>query len=138
MPPQVTCAPPLASCAGVPAPLTLDALAIPYFTTLLALDTYALVTLDALAPVFALGLSLPEKPEALSPVLALGLPLASFDSHSTVPVPLPWGFTPDPLGLAITAPATPGTSPSAPSNPVPAAAPTALAPHGPSQRISTP
>ena len=74
-----------------------DALAAPYFTALLALDTYASVNLDTLAPVFALGPYFPDKPEDLCPVLPLGLDLTAFNSHISVPVPLPWGLTPDPI-----------------------------------------
>ena len=137
-PPLVPCAPSLASCARVPVPLTRDALVASYFPTLLTLDTYAPVILDALAPVFSLGPYLADKPKALSPLLTLGLSPVSFDSHSHVPVTLSWGLTPDRLGPAITAPTTPGPPLSVPSNPGPAAAPTAFATPGPSRRVSTP
>ena len=118
--------------------MTCDALTAPYFPTILALDTYTLVNLDALAPVFAFGPSLPEKPEDLSPVLAPILALSAFNSRSHDPVPLPWGFTPYPLGPSITTPATPGLTPSTPSHPGPAASSTALAPPGPPQLLATP
>ena len=140
MPPLYPCAPPPTSCTRVPVPLSLNDFADPYFPTLLALDTYLSVTLDALAPVFALDPYIPDKPKALSPVIALGLALAAFDSNIPVPVhiSLPLGLTHDPLGPAITSPATPVPTLSAPSNPGPAAAPTALAPSGPAQRVATP
>ena len=111
----------------------------PYFTIILELDTYAEVNLDTLAPVFALGPSLQEKPNALSPVLALGLVLTAFDSNSPVPVhvPLPWGLKHYPLGPSITATANPGSTLSSSSNPVPAAAPTSLAPPGPAKWVAT-
>ena len=116
--------------------MTLYGLAFPYFPILLELDTYAPVTLDALAPVLALGPSPPEKTEALAPVLALGLALSKFDPNIPVHVTLPWGLTPDPLCLSITAPVIPGPVPSVPSNPSPAAAPTAHAPPGPAQWVA--
>ena len=96
------------------------------------------VTLDSLAPVFALGLdpSLPMKPYSLAPVISLRLSLTYLASHSTAFVLLPWGLTPDPLGPAITAPATLGPAQSATLKSGLVATPTELAPLGPDQRLA--
>ena len=96
------------------------------------------MTLYTLTPVFALGPSLLEKLEALSPVITLGLDLIAPAYHSPIPVPTPWGSTPDPPGLAITAPANPGPALSTTANPVPVASPTALAPPGSAQQLASP
>ena len=71
-------------------------------------------------------------------MFALGPDLTAPANHSHVPVPLPWGSTPEPPGPAILAPTNLGPDLSAPPKPGPSAAPTALTPPGPHQRVASP
>ena len=122
--PSLCNSPPLVPCTHVPVPPTLNTLAIQFFPVPQLLDAHA----PAFFPV-------PDPPTLFdqAPVFSPGTDISSSFSHIAVPVIYPWVSTPDPPDLATIYYSTPGPAPSAPNNPSPAAAPTALAPPGPTQ-----
>ena len=125
-------------CSHIHSPPTLDILAAQFVPAPLALDPNPNPEiLDALSPVLSLGPALLEKLNLLASVLALYPSNTAPASHSPVPVMPPSGSTPDPPGLAILAPATPGPTPSEPNNPSPDSALPSLSPPGLVQLLST-